>query len=269
MNLSRKLVVTPGSKVCLSNWDTADTRGIANRKKAEKLLAENVTRLAEFQYLLYAENRRSILIVLQAMDAGGKDGTIRHVLGPLNPQGCKVISFKAPTQEELEHDFLWRIHNATPRRGEIRVFNRSHYEDVLIVRVHDFVPKSVWSKRYDQINAFEKLLASNGTHILKFYLHISKAEQRERLEKRLENPQKHWKANPEDFEERRYWDDYIRAYQDALSKCSTSHAPWYIVPADRKWFRNYAVSQILVEKMSKLKMEFPKPSFDVSKIKIR
>lgn len=269
MNLSRKFIVKPGVKVRLCEWDPDDTEGIAGQKKADNVLADNVRRLAELQYLLYAENKRSVLIVLQAMDAGGKDGTIRHVLGPLNPQGCKVISFKTPTQEELEHDFLWRIHKAAPRNGEIRVFNRSQYEDVLIVRIHGLVPKSVWSERYDQINAFEKLLTSNGTNVLKFFLHIGKDEQLKRFEKRLENPRKHWKANPEDFQERRHWKDYIKAYEDVLSRCSTSFAPWYVIPANKKWFRNSLVSQILVEQLSRLKMEFPKPAFDVSKMKLR
>jgi PPK2 family polyphosphate:nucleotide phosphotransferase len=226
-------------------------------------MKKNLKRLSELQYLLYAEGKRSVLVVLQALDAGGKDGTIRHVMGPLNPQSCSVVSFKTPTDEEMGHDFLWRIHRATPRAGQIRIFNRSHYEDVLIVRVHGLVPKSVWSRRYDQINAFESILAQNHTHVLKFYLHISKDEQLERFKARLDDPTKQWKASQADFEERKYWNAYTQAYEAALSKCSTADAPWFIIPANKKWFRNYAVSEILVEHLSKLRMKFPKPSGDL------
>ena len=200
------------------------------------------------------------------MDAGGKDGTIRHVMTGVNPQGCKVTSFKAPSDEEIDHDFLWRIHKAVPGKGEIGIFNRSHYEDVLIVRVHDLVPKSVWSKRYAQINAFEQNLATSNATILKFYLHISKDEQKERFQERIDRPEKNWKVNPADFEERKYWDDYTRAYEEMLKRCSTDVAPWFVIPSNKKWFRNFAVSQIIVEALEALDMKYPKPTCDVSKI---
>jgi len=269
MDFTRKLIVKPGARVKLSDWDTDFTAGLSGKSAANALMAKNLKRLAELQYLLYAESKRALLIVLQAMDAGGKDGTIRHVMGPMNPQSCKVTSFKAPTEEELAHDFLWRIHRATPRKGEIGIFNRSHYEDVLIVRVHGLVPKSVWSKRYSQINEFERILVANDTHILKFYLHISSREQLKRLKKRLEEPDKHWKINPQDFEERQHWGDYMAAYENMLRRCSTAHAPWFVIPADKKWFRNLAVSQILVEYLEKLKMKFPQPACDIRTIRVR
>ena len=268
MKFSKRFVVKPSGKMKLSEWDPDETAGFDSKKAARSLTAKNLKRLAELQYLLYAESKRALLVVLQAMDAGGKDGTIRHVMGPMNPQSCRVTSFKAPTEEELAHDFLWRIHKAVPRKGEIGIFNRSHYEDVLVVRVHDLVPRSVWSKRYAQINDFEKMLANNGVHILKFYLHISRDEQLERFRARLAEPDKHWKANPKDFDERKYWDDYMRAFEAALSRCSTPHAAWFIIPANRKWFRNLAVSEILVETLESLDMKFPKPAFDVSQLKV-
>jgi len=206
--------------------------------------------------------------VLQGMDTAGKDGTIRRVMSGINPRDCRVVSFKAPSQEELDHDFLWRVHRECPRRGEIGVFNRSHYEDVLIVRVRGLVKKEVWSARYDQINRFEQHLAENGTRIVKFFLHISKAEQKERLEARLADPSKNWKMNPTDLEERKLWDDYQRAYEDAISRCSTAHAPWFIIPADKKWFRDLAVSSIMVEMLEGMDLRYPKAEFDSSKIKV-
>ncbi len=269
MELSKRFIVKPDTKVKLSEWDPNDTAGFKKKKEAKSAMAENLKRLAELQYRLYAEDKRAVLVVLQAMDAGGKDGTIRHVMGPLNPQGCPVTSFKAPTKEELAHDFLWRIHRAVPPKGAIGIFNRSHYEDVLVVRVHKLVPKSVWSERYEQINAFEEALAAGGVCILKFYLHISKDEQLERFKSRLAEPDKHWKASPQDFEERKYWDDYMSAFEAVLSKCSTSYAPWFIIPANKKWFRNLAVSQILVEALAALDPQFPEPEFDVSKIEVK
>lgn len=268
MKLSERFRIKPGSRVTLSQRDPDDTAGLAEKASAKKRIKKNLERLSQLQYRLYAESKRSVLIVLQALDAGGKDGTIRHVMGPLNPQSCKVISFKTPSDEELAHDFLWRIHRAAPRHGEIRIFNRSHYEDVLIVRVHNMVPKSVWSQRYEQINAFEKVLTQNNTHILKFYLHISKDEQLERFRARLEDPTKHWKASEADFAERKYWNAYIKAYEVALSKCSTTHAPWFVIPANKKWFRNYAISEILVEYLAKLRMKFPEPKADIANIKL-
>ena len=266
MTMSERLVVTPKERVDLSQHDPDFTAGLKSKKDARKRLKANTDRLAELQYLLYAEGRHAVLVVLQAMDAGGKDGTIRHVMSGVNPQGCRVTSFKKPTPQELAHDFLWRIHKAVPARGEIGIFNRSHYEDVLVVRVHGLVPKAVWSRRYRQINAFERILADNGVTLLKFFLHIGKAEQRQRLQDRIDTPEKHWKVNPADLDERKLWDDYMRAYEDALSRCSTAYAPWFIIPANRKWFRNLAVSEILVETLEGLDMEFPPPMCDVSKL---
>jgi len=258
MRFYEKYRVNPSDKVKLSQWKPGDTAGLSDKKQTVEEMQEDFKQLSDLQYLLYAENKRSVLIILQAMDAGGKDGTVRHVMGPLNPQSCKVTSFKAPTEEELAHDFLWRIHKEVPRHGEIRVFNRSHYEDVLIVRVRELAPTAVWSKRFEQINHFEKMLAANNVHILKFYLHISKTEQLRRLEKRLKDPTKYWKADPQDFEERKRWGTYMKAYEDVLNKTSTCDAPWFVIPADHKWFRNYAISKILLETLSDLKMEFPK-----------
>lgn len=268
MNFTKRYVVPPGKKVRLADWDPDDTGEGLRKPAAEAQLARNIERLAQLQYRLYAENRRSVLIVLQAMDAGGKDGTIRHVLGRLNPQGCRVTSFKVPTAEERAHDFLWRIHRATPAAGEIGIFNRSHYEDVLVVRVRQLVPRAVWTRRYRQINQFERHLADNGTMILKFFLHISKDEQRRRLQARLDDPDKNWKITAADAEERRYWDDYQAAYADALGQCSTSQAPWFIIPANKKWFRNLAVSSILVQALERLDPQFPKPAADLNQIKI-
>ena len=268
MNFTRRFVVKPGEKVRLSKHKTDDTAGIRDKDRARDRLKENVRRLAELQRLLYAENKHALLIVLQALDTGGKDGTIRHVMSGVNPQGCRITSFRTPSAEELDHDYLWRIHRAVPPRGEIGIFNRSHYEDVLIVRVHNLVPRSVWSPRYEQINLFEKLLADNHVTLLKFYLHISKKEQKARLLARIENPAKNWKVNPDDFEERKYWAKYMRAYEDALTRCSTDYAPWFIIPSDKKWFRNLAVSEIIVETLERLNMRFPPPSCDLSKLRI-
>ena len=255
-DLKEKFIVKSDKKLRIKDYDPGYTAGF-KQKDASKLLEENIDKLKKLQYLLYAENKHAILVILQAMDAGGKDGTIRHVMGPLNPQGVKVTSFKTPTEEELNHDFLWRIHQNTPKKGEIRIFNRSHYEDVLIVRIHNLVPKKVWSKRYNHINSFEKILADSGTTILKFFLNVSEKEQLKRLNERLENPAKNWKANPKDFEERSSWPDYRDAYETALRRCSTSYAPWFIIPSDKKWFRNLTVSTILVNTLESLDMKFP------------
>jgi PPK2 family polyphosphate:nucleotide phosphotransferase len=269
MKLLERFLVKPDAKVRLSDHDPDYCEGFGPKEDAPKHLDKFHRRLADLQELLYAEGKRSLLIVLQAMDAGGKDGTIRHVMSSINPQGCRVTSFKAPTGEELAHDFLWRIHKAAPRRGEIGIFNRSHYEDVLIVRVHDLVHKEVWSRRFDQINAFEAALTAGGAHILKFFLHISRDEQLKRFKERLDNPAKHWKVNPEDFKERSYWEQYMDAYADAIGRCSTRHAPWFVIPANKKWFRNLAISKIIVETLEGLDMKYPKPSFDVSKIVVK
>ena len=269
MKLSAHLAVEPGHKARLSHRNPNATPGIKNKAAAEAALEKNTARLAELQYLLYAENKHAVLIVIQAMDAGGKDGTIRHVMSSLNPQGTTVTSFKVPTADEAKHDFLWRIHKATPRLGEFAIFNRSHYEDVLVVRVHDLVPESVWSKRYDHINEFEKLLADSHVKIFKFFLHISKDEQKKRFEKRLDDPTRQWKLSEADFAERDYWDDYLQAYEEAIERCSTPWAPWYVIPANRKWLRNLAVSQILVEALEELDMKFPEPTVDISKVKLK
>ncbi|HBE72603.1 MAG TPA: polyphosphate kinase, partial [candidate division Zixibacteria bacterium] len=223
-------------------------------------------KLAKLQYLLYAENKHALLVILQGMDACGKDGTVRHVMHGVNPQACRVTSFKAPTSQELDHDFLWRIHQHVPPKGEIGIFNRSQYEDVLIVRVKNLVPKEVWARRYKQINQFERILARNGVTILKFFLHISKDEQKRRLQERLADPTKNWKMNPDDLKERARWDEYQKAYEAALSECGTKWAPWHVIPADKKWFRNLAVSQAIIETLEGLRMKFPKPDYDPKKI---
>lgn len=266
--LREALAVKPESKVKMKDHDPDHTFGYKDKKDAAEMLAANIKRLSELELLLYAENKRSLLVVLQAMDGGGKDGTIRHVMSGLNPQGCTVASFKAPSKEELEHDFLWRIHKAVPPKGQIGIFNRPHYEDVLVVRVHDIVPEGVWSKRYDHINQFEKILEDSGVTVLKFFLHISKDEQKKRFEERLNDPTKNWKVSDADFAERKYWDDYMKAFEDALSKCSTPRAPWFVVPANKKWFRNLAVSQIIVETLEEMDLKFPPASVDLSKVVI-
>lgn len=267
MNLARRFMVTPGARVRLRDLDPDDTPGIADKEESLTRLARNIKRLSELQYTLYAENRRSLLVVLQAMDAGGKDGVVRHVFSGLNPQGCRVTSFKVPAGEETAHDFLWRIHRQVPARGEIGVFNRSHYEDVLVVRVRGLVPENVWKARYDHINAFEKLLVDSGTAICKIFLHVSRKEQLERLETRLDDPSRNWKVAESDFEDRRYWRDFVKAYEEAIERCSTPWAPWYIVPADHKWYRNAAVSEILRHVMERMDPRMPKPSVDIAALK--
>jgi len=269
MNLSERLRVKPGRKVALAGHDPRATPGFRGKRDADTILEKSIVRLSDLQYLLYAENKRALLIVLQAMDTGGKDGTIRHVMSGLNPSGCRVKAFKVPSAEEIEHDFLWRVHQAVPPRGDFGIFNRSHYEDVIVVRVHGLKPRSVWEARYDQINAFERHLVENDVTILKFFLHISKDEQKKRIEQRIKDPTKRWKLTPSDFEERKYWNDYQQAYEDALNRCSTKWAPWFIIPADKKWYRNLAVSQIMVEALESMRMKFPKPTFDPSKLKLR
>jgi len=265
-NLSRELMVRPGSKVKLADIDPEDTLGM-DKDKADDDLEKNLERLSMLQYLLYAEGRRSLLVVLQGIDAGGKDGTIRHVMSGLNPQGVSVTSFKVPEGEEKRHDYLWRVHQAVPEWGKIGIFNRSHYEDVLVVRVHNLAPKAVWSKRYRQINDFEGMLSDNHVRIVKFLLYISKQEQAKRFRERLEDKSKNWKFSASDLKEREYWDDYIAAYNDMLRQCSTEDAPWYVIPANHKWFRNLAVSQIVRETLEDMNLKFPKPAADLSGIK--
>jgi PPK2 family polyphosphate:nucleotide phosphotransferase len=265
--LMKQLVVEPGSRVRLSSLDPGSTGGIESKHSGAARLAKNLDRLAVLQHLLYAEGKRGVLIVLQGIDAAGKDGTIRHVMTGLNPQGCRVVSFKAPSEEEKKHGYLWRVHKAMAAAGEMVIFNRSHYEDVLVVRVHHLVPQEVWSGRYQEINEFEWMLSNNGVTILKFLLYIDKDEQKERLEERLTDPEKNWKFSAADVEERKYWNDYILAYEEALSRCSTEWAPWYVIPSNKNWFRNLAVSEVIVETMEKMKMQFPQPTADLSKIK--
>ena len=262
-----RFLVKPGQRVHLDKLDPGYKDKHKNKREALPEIRRYAERLRELQYLLYAEGKRSLLICLQALDAGGKDGTIRHVLGYMNPQGCRVHAFKVPTPEEAAHDFLWRVHKATPGSGEVAIFNRSHYEDVLVARVHKLVPKKVWAARYAHINAFERLLAEHSTVILKFFLHISPEEQLRRFKKRLEDPKRWWKLSEADFKERQYWDDYQKAYEDALSKCSTDHAPWFVIPADHKWFRNLTVSRIVVETLESLNMSFPEPKVDVDALR--
>ena len=255
-SLRELLRVEPGSKVSLRDHDPSETFG-HSRDTADEDLAAGVKRLAALQDVLWAEANRSVLVILQGIDAAGKDGTMRHVMGAFNPMGVKVSSFKAPTEEELAHDYLWRVHQRVPGDGEIGIFNRSHYEDVLVVRVHDIVPKDVWSRRYDQINAFERTLADEGTTIVKFFLWISKDEQRERFQARVDDPTKRWKFRKADLDERRHWDAYVEAFEDVLSRCSTEWAPWYVIPATRKWFRNVAVAEILADTIGDLKPQYP------------
>jgi PPK2 family polyphosphate:nucleotide phosphotransferase len=267
MNYHKEFRVKPGEKIRLKDFDPQFGAKHEKKKSALRKIEKLKKRMDELQFDLYAENKRSLLICLQAPDAGGKDGVVRHVIGAMNPQGCRVASFKQPTPEELAHDFLWRIEHQTPRRGEVAIFNRSHYEDVLVVRVHSLVPKKVWSKRYEQINDLERRLAANNTHILKFFLHISKEEQLERFEQRLDDPARHWKISESDYSEREYWDDYQDAYQDAINKCTTDDAPWFVIPSDHKWFRNLAISHIIVETMEKLGMKVPAPTVNIADIR--
>ena len=239
-----------------------------NRKTAEKEFKRLRQELAEWQHKLYSAGKHSLLVVLQAMDAGGKDGTIRRVFQGVNPQGVQVTSFKAPTEIERNHDFLWRIHQAAPQKGQIGVFNRSHYEDVLIVRVLNLVPETQWRPRYQQINQFEKLLTDSGTIIRKFYLHISKEEQKERLQERLDDPTKHWKFDAGDLTQRAHWDSYQEAFTEMLTQCSTADAPWHIIPANQKWYRNLAITRVLVHTLRELNPQYPANKQDLSKISI-
>jgi len=264
---SNRFRVAPGEKVRLKDIDPGFKGHHQSHKDALKEIEEDQEKLRGLQELLHADKSCSVLICLQGTDAGGKDGTINHILGAMNPQGCRVTAFRQPSKEELEHEFLWRIHKAAPRKGQVTVFNRSHYEDVLVVRVHNLVPESVWAPRYDQINAFEKELVEGGTHILKFYLHISKEEQLLRFKDRLDDPDKHWKISEADYKERKYWDDYTAAYEEALSRCSTDLAPWFIIPSDHKWFRNLAIGRIVVEHLESLNLKFPVSSVNLEHIR--
>ncbi len=264
-HLAHELAVTAGARFKLANIDPADTHGM-EKGGADERLEKNCKRLSVLQYQLYAESQRALLVVLQGIDAGGKDGTISHVMRGMNPQGVTVTPFKVPEGAETRHDYLWRVHNAVPEYGKIGIFNRSHYEDVLVVRVHNLAPQSVWSKRYQQINDFERMLSENRVHVVKFLLYISKEEQAKRFRARLDDKTKSWKFSEADVKERGYWDQYIEAYNDALRKCSTPQAPWYVIPANKKWFRNLAVSDILIHTLEAMKMKFPKAPADLSHI---
>lgn len=267
MNYRKKLIVEPGSKIKLADLDPAyhgeHEDGSAAKVESEQSVAE----LTRLQHLLYSEQKHALLIVLQGLDAAGKDGVCWHIIRGMNPQGTSVTGFKQPTAEELAHDFLWRVHVHTPALGRVAVWNRSHYEDVLIARVHELVPKSVWSRRYQQINDFERLLHASGTTIVKLFLYISKKEQLKRFAQRLDDPARQWKISEGDYHERELWNDYMAAFEDMLSSCSTAFAPWYAIPSDHKWFRNLAVAQVLRATMEDLGMKVPEPTVDLAKIR--
>jgi PPK2 family polyphosphate:nucleotide phosphotransferase len=265
--LRATLRVRPMQKPSLSDRDAARSFGWG-RDEAEQATGENLQRMRDLQYKMFAQRRYSLLVVLQAIDGGGKDSTIRRVIGAFNPQGCAVTAFKKPTDLELQHDFLWRVHQRVPERGTIAVFNRSHYEDVLVARVEELVPKDVWRARYDRINSFEEVLGESGTRVVKIFLQISRAEQKVRFEERLNAIDKQWKFDPDDLDKRRKWNLYRAAYRDALGLCSTAHAPWYVIPADRKWFRDFAVSQIVREELEALPLRWPKLPYDPAKIRV-
>lgn len=261
--------IAPGSEVDLSQYDPDDTSAANGGKlDTEKVFTELNERLELFQERLWAEHKHKVLVVLQGMDTSGKDGVIRKVFEGVNPLGVRAVPFKAPVGAELDHDFLWRIHAHVPGRGEMVIFNRSHYEDVLVPRVRQLVPKEVWQARYDQINDFERLLAGTGTTVLKFFLHISKKEQKKRLQERLDDPEKRWKFRKGDLEDRALWDDYTKAYEDLLARTSTEQAPWYVVPADKKWYRNLVVATVLVDTLEKLEINPPEPAEDLTGVVI-
>ncbi len=255
--------VDPGQAPSLDDADAKRPEGLS-KKEIENKLEEQLEKLHELQNVFYADGSRALLIVLQGRDASGKDGVVKTVIGAVNPSGVRISSFKKPSELELSHDYLWRVHQQVPERGMIGIFNRSHYEDVLVVRVRSLVPESVWSQRYDQINNFERMLSENGTVILKFFLHVSRDEQTERLRERVEDATKNWKFNAGDLEERDLWDSYTDAYRDALSKCSTEWAPWYVVPSDSNKVRNYLIARRIVEALESLKLEYPKPQTDLT-----
>jgi PPK2 family polyphosphate:nucleotide phosphotransferase len=269
-SIGRHTIVPPGKKIDLKDYDPADTDSFANKETAQLELAAGIQQLAEYQNILYAQNKFSVLIIFQAMDAAGKDSTIKHVMSGINPQGCQVFSFKSPSTEELDHDYLWRAHKALPERGRIGIFNRSYYEEALIVRVHpellaaQNLPhinlKQIWAQRFQEINDFERYLTNNGTVILKFFLHVSKKEQKQRFLERINEPEKHWKFSAQDIKERAYWDDYQAAYTDIFNHTSTEVAPWYIIPADRKWFTRLAVSDIICNRLQQMDLAYPKIS---------
>jgi PPK2 family polyphosphate:nucleotide phosphotransferase len=269
-SIGRHTIVPPGKKIDLKDYDPADTNSFESKEAAQLELAAGIKQLAEYQNILYAQNKFSVLIIFQAMDAAGKDSTIKHVMSGINPQGCQVFSFKSPSTEELDHDYLWRTHKALPERGRIGIFNRSYYEEVLIVRVHpellaaqnlpNIDRKQIWTQRFQEINDFERYLTNNGTVILKFFLHVSKKEQKQRFLERINEPEKHWKFSAQDIQERAYWDDYQAAYTEIFNHTSTEVAPWYIIPADRKWFTRLAVSDIICNRLQQMDLAYPKIS---------
>jgi PPK2 family polyphosphate:nucleotide phosphotransferase len=264
----KKLMVIEGKKINLQRL-SPDYNFSIDEEKAEYVLKQNLKkRMSELQYRLYAERKNGLLIVFQGIDTSGKDSTIRHVISAFNPQSCAVKAFKEPTTEDLSHDFLWRIHKRAPSRGEIVVFNRSHYEDIIQPRVHKTIHKSIWSQRYEHINAFERCLSDNSIKIIKFFLHISKEEQRKRLEERMNDPSKQWKVSKSDITERKLWKNYTVAYQDIINRCSNLWAPWYIIPANRKWFRNLVIALIIVDTLERMKPKFPKPTINLSEMTI-
>lgn len=267
MDYRKEFVVSAGKKLNLGKIDPAQSGGHLSNEAAQPEITKYVMRMAELQALLYANADQSLLVVLQALDAAGKDGVVRHLFSGMNPQGTSVFGFKQPSAAEAAHDFLWRAHQRTPGKGEVVVFNRSYYEDVLVVRVHELVPKAVWSKRYELINDFEKLLTQNGTRILKFFLHISPEEQLERFKQRLDDPARNWKISESDYSERELWPQYVEAYEEALAKTSTAHAPWYVIPANHKWFRNLAASQIIAETMEDMQLKLPPTRVDLDQMR--
>lgn len=268
MDYRKEFLVKPGTKVKLDAIDPGYTGRHTSEEKAHADMEKYRAKLTQQQSLLYAEKQHSLLIVLQGLDAAGKDGTVKHVMSALNPQGTTVTGFKGPTALELDHDFLWRVHPHAPAKGTVAIFNRSHYEDILVVRVHKLTPKDVWSERYELINDFEKLLyRQNNTHIIKFFLHISKEEQLERFKQRLDDPARNWKISDSDYKERFLWDGYTKAFEDIFARTSKKHAPWYIIPSNHKWFRNLAVSQIVATTMEDLGLTTPKPAADLRVIR--
>jgi PPK2 family polyphosphate:nucleotide phosphotransferase len=256
-DLRERFQVKRGKKFHLADRDPDDTAHIDDKEAALATQQKSTQKLADLHDLLYAEQKHAVLIVLQGMDAAGKDGTIKHVMSGVNPAGCAVTSFKVPTAEEAAHDFLWRVHKAVPQKGYMGIFNRSHYEDVLVTRVHKLITPTVWKSRYNRINDFEEQLVENNVVLLKFFLHISKEEQKCRFDERNKDPRKNWKISEADTRERAFWGDYQEAYEDAIANCSKKEAPWYVIPANKKWFRNLAVSQIIVDSMEELKMSYP------------
>ena len=267
MNYRKKFIVAPRAKLRLGKVDPSYCGKHASHEVAAEALAKDVARIDRLQYLLYADASHSMLIVLQGLDAAGKDGVIRHLFAGMNPQGTYVAPFKQPNKTELAHDFLWRVHRCAPGKGEVGIFNRSHYEDVLAVRVHKLVPRSIWSERYELINGFERMLSENGTRILKFYLHISPDEQLERFKQRLDDPARQWKISDSDYSERELWSEYLKAYEEAIERTSTKYAPWYVIPSNHKWFRNLAISRIVADTMEDMGLKLPKPRVDLAEIR--